>query len=151
MSRYDPLSSLVWFSLALFICIESSRLPLGSFRDPGPGFWPLGAGIILGLLSAINYGQSRLGKSEQVLETWYSKDRWKKLILILVSLLGYAICLEIFGFLTSTFLLLVFLFRCIEPQKWIWVTGGSAIASFTSYAVFELWLKVQLPKGIWGF
>ncbi len=43
---------------------------------------------------------------------------------------AYAFCLEILGFLVSTFLLLVFLFRAgMEPQRWLVAIGGSAIAS----------------------
>ncbi len=33
----------------------------------------------------------------------------------------------------------------------IWAVGGSVIASVSCYAVFELWLRTQLPKGILGF
>jgi hypothetical protein len=39
----------------------------------------------------------------------------------------------------------------MEPQRWLVAIGGSAIASISSYAVFELWLKTQLPKGFLGF
>jgi len=145
------MSSLVWLMFALYICIESMRLPLGSWRDPGPGFLPVGSGIILGLLSGIVYLRARGSKSPEVKESWYSTERWKNLILVLAALFAYAIFLETLGFLLGTLLLLIFLFRGIEPQRWIVSIGGSALASFISYVVFELWLKTQLPKGILGF
>jgi len=68
-----------------------------------------------------------------------------------MALFWYAIFLEILGFLMVTFLLLIFLFRGIEPQRWLVSVGGSALASLICYAIFELWLKTQLPKGILGF
>ncbi len=151
MKRYDEISSLVWMSLAIFICVESYRLPIGSWRDPGAGLFPLLSGIFLGFLSGLTFIRAFLHKKKEFRETWYSKDKWKSLILVLMVLFGYALFLEILGFLLSTFLLLVFLFRGIEPQRWIVSIGGSAVASFLSYAVFELWLKTQLPKGIFGF
>jgi putative tricarboxylic transport membrane protein len=153
MKRYDQMSSLVWLAFAIYICIESSRLSFGSFHNPGPGFLPLLIGLILGILSLLVFLLSRLSKeTEKIDQPWYPKERWKKLIWVLIALFAYAVCLEILGFLISTFLLLVFLFRAgIETQKWMWAIGGSAIASLSSYAVFELWLKTQLPKGILGF
>jgi len=150
MKKYDQMSSLVWLLFALYICLESIRLPLGSWRDPGAGFLPLGSGIFLGFLSIVSYLQAHLSRSEDVRDSWYSKERWKNLILVLAALLAYAIFLEILGFLLGTFLLLIFLFRGIEPQRWAVAIGGSALASFLSYAVFELWLRTQLPKGILG-
>jgi len=150
MERYDRVSSLVWLALAILICIESLRLPLGSFHDPGPGFLPLGSGITLGLLSLADYFYSRRSKIQQAGEPRYPKEGLKNLGLVLTVLFGYAIGLEYLGFLLSTFLLLVVLFRAIEPLKWIGAVAGSAITAFVAYAIFELWLKTQLPKGILG-
>lgn len=152
MKRHDIISSLFCLFFALLICIESIRtLPLGSLHNPGPGFLPLVSGITLGLLSGISYLRALFAKSEEVKGLWYSKERWKNLVLILAALFAYASFLEIIGFLVSTFCLLFFLFRTFEPMKWSLVIGGSAAASFALYALFDLWLKVQLPRGILGF
>ena len=153
MRRYDQMSSLVWLVFAIYICIASSRLSFGSFDHPGPGFLPLLVGIFLGIFSIIAFLQAHLSKlPDETTSSWYPKERWKKLVGVLAVMFIYAFCLEILGFLLSTFFLLVFLFRVgMEPQRWLVAVGGSAIASFASYAVFELWLKTQLPKGLLGF
>lgn len=151
MKRYDQISGLVWLFFAVYICIASFQSPLGSWRDPGPGFVPLISGIVLGGLSFLCYVRARLSKSEEARESWYPKEKWKKLISVLAALFAYAIFFEILGFLLATFLLLIFLFRGIEPQRWVVAIGGSALASFLSYAIFELWLRTQLPKGVLGF
>lgn len=152
MKRYDQISSLIWFFFAIYICVESIRLPLGSWRDPGPGFLPLLVGLILAGLSIICFMQARMAESTEQKASWYSRERWKNLIWILLALLAYALVLDYLGFLMSTFLLLIFLFRFgMEPQKWFWAIGGSVIASVSCYVVFELWLQTQLPKGILGF
>lgn len=145
------MSSLVWLSFAIYVCIESIRLPLGSWRDPGPGLMPLIAGIILGALCFGLYLQARLNQSAGIQGPWYPRKRWKRLTLVLAALLAYAIFLEFLGFLLSTFFLLLFLFRGIEPQKWVLSIGGAALASMIAYAIFELWLKTQLPRGVLGF
>jgi hypothetical protein len=151
MKKYDQISSLIWLFFAVYICIESLRLPLGSWRDPGAGFLPLGSGLCLGILSIVAYLQARFRKEDDVRESWYSKERWKSLPIILAVLFGYSLFLDTLGFLVSTFILLLMLFRFVGPQKWVVAVGGSALASIASYVVFELWLRTQLPRGILGF
>ena len=152
MNKNDRMSSGVWLLFSGYICVESLRLPLGSFRDPGPGFLPLLVGILLAALTLVSFFQARPGKAPDSREPWYPRQRWKNLIGILCALLAYAGILDVLGFLISTFLLLVFLFRSsLEPRSWPWAIGGSLIASISCYVVFELWLRTQLPKGFLGF
>ena len=151
MRLYDQSSSSVWILFALYICIESIRMPLGTLREPGPGFVPLISGILLGGLSLVCFLKAHLSASAETKAPQYSKVRWKNLILILTTLCVYTLFLEVLGFILDTFLLLILLFRSIEPQKWTVTIGGSALTSSVCYAVFELWLKSQLPKGILGF
>lgn len=151
MKKYDQIASIGWLFFALYICVESLRMPLGYWRDPGPGFLPLGAGICLGILSAVAHFQARRRNQKEDRGSWYSKKKVKSLALILAVLFGYAIFLEPLGFLLTTFLLLLLLFRFVDPQPWKVAIGGSALASSLSYAIFELWLKTQLPRGILGF
>ncbi len=152
MKNPDRKSSLVWLALAGLICLESLRLPIGSLREPGPGFLPLVVGVLLGGLSGVCFLRAGVEASKQANVAWYSRERWKNLVWILLALFAYAGVLDFLGFVVSTFLLLVFLFRFgITPQRWVWAVGGGAIASLSCYAVFELWLRTQLPKGILGF
>lgn len=151
MGRYKQISRLFWFFLAVYICIESIRLPLGSWHDPGPGFIPLWSGILLGSLSLISYFRARFTKSEDTGESWYFGGRWRNLVLVVGVLIAYAFLLEILGYLLSTFILMVFLFRGIEPQRWVISIGGGAIISIITYSIFDLLLGTQLPRGIFGF
>lgn len=142
----------MWLAFAGLICLESLRLPIGSLREPGPGFLPLVVGVLLGGLSGVCFLRAGVEASKQANVAWYSRERWKNLVWILLALFAYAGVLDFLGFVVSTFLLLVFLFRFgITPQRWVWAVGGGAIASLSCYAVFELWLRTQLPKGILGF
>jgi putative tricarboxylic transport membrane protein len=152
MKKYDRITSVVWLGFAVYICVESIRLPLGSFHDPGPGFLPLLVGIILAGLSVVCFQRAQTVELKGQGESWYSQERWKNLIWVLLTLFAYALTLDHLGFLIGTFLFLAFLFRLgMGPQKWFWAIGGSLMASLSCYAVFELWLQTQLPKGILGF
>ncbi len=150
MKRLDRMSSLFWLAFAAYIMVESLRLPLGSLRDPGAGFFPLGSGLILAGLSVVNYLQARRGPDMEE-RSWYSEERWPNVIMVVAGLVVYTVLLGTLGFLISTFLLMIFLLRAIDPQKWMVTLGGSALGVAMFYVVFKFLLKVQLPKGMWGF
>jgi putative tricarboxylic transport membrane protein len=151
MSR-EQSSSLVWLGFALLICAETlRRLSLGSWRDPGPGFLPFISGMVLGLLACINFIQSTLRRKGETAGGGQLPERWQALLFVYLSLLAYVFLLEPLGFLPATFLLLIILFRAAEPRRWMVVIGGSAMISFTTYLIFDVFLKCQLPKGILDF
>jgi putative tricarboxylic transport membrane protein len=145
-------SSLVWLVFALLICAETlRRLSLGSWRDPGPGFLPFISGMVLGSLACIHFIQSALRKKGASPGAGQLPERWKVLLFVYLSLLAYVFLLEPLGFLPATFLLLIILFRAAEPRRWMVVIGGSAMISFATYLIFDVFLKCQLPKGILDF
>jgi len=63
----------------------------------------------------------------------------------------YAFFLERLGFVMTTFILLSFLLGLIEGTNWPRTFGVTGAAVLASFAIFELWLKIRLPKGIFGF
>ena len=149
--RRDQGSSLLWLGVAVLICIGSLQLSLGTFNNPGPGFFPFGAGLILGILAAVVFVQPRRaassskGNRESVL---VSPGAGKKIVLTTVALLAYVVGMEYLGFLISTFIFLAFVLRTIEPQRWGVVILESLLASGICYFVFQIWLQVELPRGI---
>ncbi len=152
MNKHGRITALVWLGFAVCICVESIRLPLGSFHDPGPGFLPLLVGLALAALSLISFRQAGRAGAADSRSSWFSPEKWKNLVWVLLALFAYVAVLSSLGFLLSTFLFLTFLFRAgVEPIGWRWSVGGSVAASLACYVVFELWLQTQLPKGILGF
>jgi putative tricarboxylic transport membrane protein len=152
MEHRDRISSLILLVFSFLVCVESYRLPvgIGSWHDPGPGFFPFWAGVIMGVLSFLAYLKALRTKGEDI-GPWYSQEKWKKVLWILVILMAYAFVLERVGFVVSTFLLLFVLFRVVETQRWGLAIGGSLAVTILSYGIFDRWLRLQLPKGFWGF
>jgi putative tricarboxylic transport membrane protein len=145
----DIISSLCLVLLAIGIIIQAGRLGPGTWADPGPGFFPMGAGIALGLISFLIFAAVLLNsKPKQENPLWPGKRGMKKIILVILSILLYAISIEYLGFLMCTFFCMLFFVKVIEPQKWVPAIFFAAITSLTSYTVFEIFLKSQLPRGI---
>jgi hypothetical protein len=59
--------------------------------------------------------------------------------------------LERLGFVVTTFVLVTFLLSWIEGTSWARSLGVASAAALGSFAIFELWLKIRLPKGVLGF
>jgi len=150
----DRMSAIFWLAISLFVCVESIRGDVGTFRHPGPGFLPFWAGVILGTLSVILVVKSILKKGGETITDLWKWKGWNKVIkviLVPMSLFIYAIFLPILGYLITTFGLMAFLLSMIgRPKLWIQVTAALIIA-LISYIIFHAWLNVQLPKGVFGF
>jgi len=147
----DQLSSAVWFGLGLAVCLGSLQYKLGTPAAPGTGFMPFLAGAAICFFSGIGLIHSTLRRRQG--EGWAPMLRgviWKNAMIILISLLAYALLLVPLGFVITTTLFIAFLLRAIVPQRWSVVIACSILTALGSYLIFEVWLKAQLPKGPLG-
>jgi putative tricarboxylic transport membrane protein len=145
----DILMILVGFSVA----VGAVRLGIGSVNKPGAGFIFFWLAVILAGLAAIDLVSTILeNKRKSVIrKPLWNGFRWGKVILVLAGLGVYAIVLDILGFIVSTFLILLFLFKAVEPVKWRDAIIGSVLTIAVVYAVFGIWLKVPFPSGIFVY
>ena len=150
MRQLDLRSSFFWMIVSAITIFLSFKLPFGSFANPGAGFLPLLVGVLMFLLSLLLFVQS-FSKGEGRIKTLWAKDGTGRVLLILVSLIFYGFFLETLGFIIMTFLLMAFLLLGIGKVKRSLVIFLSLVSSLGCYGVFQLWLNVQLPKGIFGF
>jgi len=153
MKKADQWSGLVLLVIAGFICWRSLSLSYGHIHNPGPGFYPLWLGIILGamaigLLLKTAWQKQRAKVLRDILS---EKVRWEKVLFVLIALVLYGCLMNFLGYLIVTFLLMAFLLRFIEPQPWKSVISWTLLGSAGSYLVFEVWMKLRLPKGFLGF
>ena len=154
MNRQDQISSFLWLLMGLFIIIVSVfSLSIGTVADPGPGLFPLIMGVALSSLSLVILIKSTFEKSieRKTLDKLWTGLKWPKMFYTIGALLVYIIILDKIGFLLTTFFLLIFLMRVIEPQKWRLVIGLSILASVGSYVLFGRLLEMELPTGFIGF
>jgi putative tricarboxylic transport membrane protein len=148
----DLISSL--FSIAVGIIFCAGSMKYGDVRAgfPNAGFFPFVGGAGLVLLSLIQLFGIYLGNrktGEEKPEAFFpQKESLKRIVVTLAILFFYCIALQYVGFLIATFLFMVLLLRCIEPQRWTVLLITALLTSTFSYLLFEILLKAQLPKGI---
>ena len=147
-------ASIFWLMIGAYIAIHAYQLGLGGFRRPGPGLVFFLSAVLFIALTAIDFVGTFIGESKKDKESadrpLWVEVRWQKVLLVLVGLLVYTYVFNVAGFMLATFLLMVFLFKAVDPTKWWVAIAGSVITIIFSYLVFEIWLQVPFPKGVFG-
>ena len=147
------LSTLFCIVVGLLFCIGSTKYGDVRAGFPNAGFFPFVGGSLLILLSLVQLVAAlvtKRGKAEFAAPFFPQKDTPQRVAVTLLILFTYGIALTYTGFLITTFLFIVALFKCLEPQRWRTTIIAAFLISAPSYILFEVLLKVQLPKGIIG-
>ena len=128
-------------------------LELGGLRNPGPGFWPFWAGVLLSgfsLLVFIFSARKNFKETESSPSLW-ANVQWGKFFLVLISMVVYTSALNFLGFILSTFFLMMVLFKTGESQKWPFAILASLVTVCLSVLIFDRWFQLNFPRGFWGF
>jgi hypothetical protein len=148
----DQWSSLFWFICGLVSCIASFNCGLGGLHNPGTGFTPFLAGLAISIFSVIGFLKSSLRQKKDI--RWKSPlegAMWERALLTVGALLAYAFLLTFLGFTLCTALFASLLFRIGKFYRWSVAIAGGIVTAIAAYGLFVALLKVQLPKGPWGF
>jgi putative tricarboxylic transport membrane protein len=147
------IGSILMILVGFYVAAGAIRLGVGSVDKPGAGFIFLWLAVILAGLAVIDLVNNIIknDRKSAIQKPLWKGFRWGKVILVLAGVGVYAIVLDILGFIVSTFLVLLFLFKVVEPFKWRDAIIGSVLTIAVVYAVFGIWLKVPFPSGILGY
>jgi putative tricarboxylic transport membrane protein len=149
MYRDDVAAAGLFLLFILIIGIEALNYPIGtSLKRVGPGFFPLLTLFLLGILSIIALIRSAKDWHKNLRAQW--PKRYSQIFLNLVSIIAYAILLPDLGFLITTFLFSLVLFKYGYPDKWLFPILGAVVTSILAMLVFEILLDTQFPPGIIG-
>jgi len=123
---------------------ESAKLPFGTVHNPGQGFFPWWTSVVIILLAMILLIQALKSPSSAARE---KSGRIARVVALLVVLAAYSFLLDPLGYPLCTFLLVLFMLRATDPQRWTVALGMALITAVGSYIVFAVWLRVPLPRG----
>lgn len=147
--------AIFWIALGITISIWSATFPFGGLEDVGPGFFPLATGLILTVLGTILFFQSKRRKEGASPTPSKSLIHHRAAVMrVLFCLVGMSVSAAIFetlGFVLTMFLMILFMMRTIEPQKWRVALFYSLVSAVGSFVLFNVLLKTSLPHGILGF
>lgn len=133
-------------------------LNLGSVTMPGEGFVPRIMGLFL-LVCCISlflkevFFLPLIGSEPEKNDQNDSRDEeedTKRPQFLMVALLIYSVALPVLGFILSTIGLMVASLRIFEYRNWRWSFIIAVATTAFTYLVFEKWLQILFPTGLWG-
>ena len=151
MRTADLVSASLWLAIALGIAASGWQLGLGTMMEPGSGFMIFWVGVLMTVLCLTVLAAALRQPVGRGLGALWQGLAWRKVPYVAVLLALYAWFLPTLGFPLVTVLLLLILFKTIEPQSWTVAIVGSLLSTAVAYLVFDRWLGTQLPVGeLWA-
>lgn len=148
MKRYDVYCGVFWVLFGLFVSgVSLLDLGLGSFSHPDPGLFPFLIGMIMSLVALASIiSAMAAGRKDPAFGKWplFSGN----IPITIAVLCVYALVLEYLGYLVSTSILLLYLFKFSASRNWRMSLLMTIAVMSVSYYFFVVLLQSQLPGGI---
>jgi hypothetical protein len=146
MLTTDRVAGLALALIALFVLVESRRLPLGTLQNPGPAYMPVLLALILGVAGVLiaAFGGRALALSDV---GW---SEWRHAVAILVVCAFSALALERLGYRLTVACALAFLVGVVERKGVVLALVFAVALAAGSFYLFDTLLRVQLPRGPFG-
>jgi hypothetical protein len=140
-----------WLAVGLLLSLWSLSYNIGTLSQPGPGFYPLGLGILLIFFSLILLGQGIRSSPETKKTPPFSvSGGWKRVAYAVLILLLLTFLYERIGYLLTFFLLIMLLMAGAGPQSWRRIILVALFSALGVYLVFVRLLQQPLPRGFLG-
>ncbi len=145
MKRWERLAAAILIFIGITAAAIAYNLGFGDLHHPGPGFFPFWLSVILALVSFI-YFITRTGADSPGAGLW-DKRAWVRPSLAALVMLLYSLAMGWIGFFPATFLLFLAWLILIEKETWLTVSLVSVLGTASIYFIFNVFLKVPLPRG----
>ena len=143
----DRVSGATLVIFSLLVIWQSSGLPLGTFRQPGPAYIPILLALLLlffgALLTATGGGAAKLSSIQ-----WTER---RHAAAILAACVVAVFGIERLGYRLTLVLVLSFLLGVVERRGWLLSASLAFVLAFGSFFLFYTLLRVPLPQGPFGF
>lgn len=151
--KANIITSLVLIGISLAIMLHSLQL---GYHDgeglPGPGFVPLWAGALIGILALMLLYANTLGnRSDSAKQTVFDK-KFARNVAVLIGSSALALALsKLVGMLVAIGLLAGYLSRALGVKKLTTNIAMTVLTPLAFWLVFGMLLEVRFPAGIFGF
>ncbi len=145
MKRWERIGAAILIFIGIAAAAMAYNLGFGDLHHPGPGFFPFWLSVILALVSFI-YLITRIGADSAGAGLW-DKRAWVRPSLAALVLLLYSLAMGWIGFFPATFLLFLAWLILIEKETLLTVSLVSVLGTASIFFIFNVFLKVPLPKG----
>jgi sterol desaturase/sphingolipid hydroxylase (fatty acid hydroxylase superfamily) len=129
-----------------YILLASIRIGFGSMKEPEAGFFPFVAGCIILITSALGlFPRSRGAEAQPIFRS--GRELMTLLSVTVLSIL-WIIAMPVVGYAVMTFVVAFLYSKTMRLEGWWKPFLLSLGIGFFIYALFDLWLYIDLPRGI---
>ena len=142
-SQRDFWSGLMFVAVGLGFAWGATNYSMGASARPGPGYFPLGLGLLLAVLGAVVLFKALTIETEG--GDPVGPFAWKPLIVITGSIVMFGLILPRLGMFVSLPLLVLVSAWASEEFHWKDALINAAILTVGSWAIFIYGLKLTIP------
>lgn len=144
-NQKDFWSGILFVTIGLGCAIAALILyPLGSAADPGPGYFPLGLGVLLASLgSVVVAGSLRRHREGQVT---IGRLAWRPLIVVSGAVLLFGLLLPRLGLFVALPVLVIASSLATSEFRWREVLLNAIALTALCFAIFVWGLDLTLPR-----
>ena len=144
-SRLESVFVFFLLVLGLAISVVSWGYGFGSLKQPGPGLYPFFVGAAIAVFSLfILISELRSGTGTSPLD----KAGARTLVLMTLTFCLWILAMPLLGYVVVTLLATYAFCKIMKLEGWRKPLAVSAGTTAFIYALFDLWLYVDLPRGI---
>jgi hypothetical protein len=146
-SQTDFWSGLMFIAVGVVFAVGATNYSLGSSARPGPGYFPLGLGVLLAILGCVvtfkaltieTEGGDRIGKIA-----------WRPLLVVLASITVFGLALPTLGMVITIPILIIMTSFAGDEFNWKGVILSAAILTLFSWVIFVWGLNLTIPMKPW--
>lgn len=134
-------------ALGIVIIIVSLRYGFGALRRPGPGLYPFFVSLIIISSSIILLILGLKSKSSGPL---FTKSGLKTFLLMVITFCLWIITMPVLGYVIVTFAVAFAFCKIMKLEGWLKPLALSVGTALFIYVLFDVWLYIDLPRGILG-
>lgn len=151
MNRAEVGAGALVLAVGVSLLVAALRFPFFLQSGPGPGLLPVV--VAVGILAAglVLVVKALRGRDTVEAPRWAPPAGWLRVALMLAALSVCFLVLELLGFLVVTTLFMGVMIFCLGERSWRMLATVPPLSAIALYAVFAVWLRVPLPKGIITF
>jgi hypothetical protein len=133
--------------LSIVIIIVSWRYGFGTLRKPGPGLYPFFIGLLILFFSI---ALLILGLKSKNSEPLFTKSGLKTFLLMVITFCLWIIIMPVLGYVLVTLAVAFAFCKIMKLEGWLKPLALSIGTALFIYLLFDVWLYIDLPRGIFG-
>ena len=133
--------------LGVVVIIVSLEYGFGALKSPGPGLYPFFLGLIIVPFSIVLV---ILGLKSKKSEPLFNKSSFITFSLMVISFILWIVSLPLLGYVVATFSVTYAFCKIMKLEGWLRPFLLSICTALFVYLLFDVWLYIDLPRGILG-